>query len=52
MKLTKHEVIDYIKREWPEVTDPQHCASRIEKILEHTTLDRAICYYERTLHDF
>ena len=52
MKLTKLDVIDYIKREWPEVTDPQHCASAIEKILERTTLDQAICYYERTLHDF
>ena len=50
MKLTKLDVVDYIEREWPEVTDPQHCASMIEKILERTTLDHAISYYQRTLH--
>jgi hypothetical protein len=52
MTRTKQEVVDYIEREWPEVTDPRHCASMIERLLERTTLDKAICYYQRTLHDF
>ena len=52
MKLSELFIIDYIEREWPEVTDPRHCFSMIEKLLEQTTLDKAICYYQRTLHDF
>ena len=51
MKLTTTDVVDYIQREWPEVTDPQHCAQMISKLIERTTLDKAICYYQRTLHD-
>ena len=50
MKRTQAEIIEYIEREWPEVTDPRHCASMIGRLIEHTTLDRAICYYERNLH--
>ena len=51
MTRTKQEVVDYIEREWPEVTDPRHCASMIETILDMTTLDKAICFYQRTIHD-
>ena len=47
---TKEDIIDYIEREWPEVTDPRHCASMIGRLIERTTLDKAICYYQRTIH--
>ena len=50
MKLTQLDIIDYIEREWPDVTDPKHCASMIQKLIERTTLDKAISYYQRTLH--
>ena len=48
--FTKEQIIDYIKKEWPEVTDPQHCSCFLLKSETTDELDKRICYYERNLH--
>ena len=48
--MTIPEIIDYIEREWPEVTDPKHCAAMIGSAHDEKDLDRKICFYERNIH--
>ena len=50
--LSIENIIQYIKKEWPEVTDPQHCASLLLNAQTTDDLDKGICHYQRNLHDF
>ena len=48
--MTIPEIIDYIEREWPEVTDPKHCATLCRNAHDEKHLDQLVCFYERNLH--
>ena len=48
--FTLETIIDYIETEWPDVTDPQHCAAFLLNAETTDDLDKGICYYQRNLH--
>jgi hypothetical protein len=48
--FTREAIIEYIKTEWPEVTDPQYCSAFLLNAQTTDDLDKGICYYERNLH--
>ena len=54
--MTLTELIDYIGKEWPTITDAQSCAHAIHNTFDMSradtdVLDVVIGYYDRHQHD-
>lgn len=53
MTLTTHDpeaitdTVDYIKREWPDISDKVNCARWILRHEEQQELDKLCCFWQR-----
>jgi len=53
MTITHHDpeaitdTVDYIKREWPDISDKVNCARWILRHEDQTGLDQLCCFWQR-----